>query len=155
MLIKDSFTGIPSNAVVSSATLSITTTLDRSSNVRTYRVYRFKVAWVESEVTWNKRNSSTNWTSAGGFHADDCEQTDIGSVSVGAAVANGTEISISLTPSAVQEMINGSFTNNGWLIKADIESNDAYMLASSSHATESYRPKLVVEYTVPQPITHT
>jgi len=148
ILIKFDFSSIPSNATISSAMLYLTTTTDISSNTRTKRVYRQKRAWTETGATWNKYDGTNNWQTAGGFGADDCEQTDIGSVSMGASEANGTEISISLSTSAIREMVSGEFANNGFMVKTDSEVNDAYSFASSSNGTSTRRPKLVVEYTV-------
>ena len=147
-LIKFDLSTIPADAVVTSAILTLTIVTDKSSNVRTQRVFRLKRAWTEAGATWNKYDGTNNWQTAGGFGADDCEQTDIGSLSLSASETGAK--SWTLDNSAIQEMISGAFTNNGFLIKADTESNDGYRYASSDHATAGSRPKLVIEYTVPQ-----
>jgi hypothetical protein len=147
-LIKFDLSSITSSAVVSSATLTLTHSgaVDRTSNARTMRAFRTKRAWVENQTTWNIWSTGNNWSTAGGFHADDCEQTDVGSVSVPDTQVDGVTFDIVLTNASVQEMISGAFTNNGWLIKVDTEMDDRHAFASSSHATASYRPKLVIEY---------
>jgi hypothetical protein len=43
----------------------------------------------------------------------------------------------------------GAWTNNGFLIKADTESADLTVFASSDYATESQRPKLTIVYDLP------
>ena len=59
----------------------------------------------------------------------------------------GKDISLDVTK--IQEMIRGLFTNNGFVLRVATENNDAYQWASSDHATAAYRPKLVIEYTLP------
>jgi hypothetical protein len=146
-LLKDAFTGIPANATVVSASLSLTVNHDYCSNARTIRVFRQKMAWTEDGATWNKYDGSNSWQTAGGFGANDCEQTDIGNLSLTAS-ETGTKV-ISLTPSKIQEMITGVFTNNGFLIKVDTESSDCYYYESSSSSTENIRPIMTVTYRVP------
>jgi hypothetical protein len=43
---------------------------------------------------------------------------------------------------------SGLDLGNGWLVKADVESDDAYSFDSSDHATALNRPKLVVVYSL-------
>lgn len=148
-LIKFDLSPIPSTAIISSATLTITPESDRSNNARTLSVYRQKRAWVETEATWNIYSTGNNWQTAGGFGANDCEQTSIGHVSISASQTVNVGVDISLTASAIQEIVNGTWTNNGFLLKVDTEANDQFVYYSSGAATASYRPKLVIEYTVP------
>ena len=146
-LIKFDLSSIPAGSTVLSATLSLWVEGDWSSNARTFRAYRQKRAWTESGATWTKYDGINNWSTAGGFSATDCEATDIGSCSFLASESAGTEKQFSLTPDAVTEWIRGTFENNGVILKADTESNDGYQFYSSSSASSSYRPKLVIEYT--------
>jgi hypothetical protein len=148
-VIKWDLSSIPANAVVTSATLSIYTVEDYSDNTRTMRAYRVLRAWVESEVTWNSYSTGNAWATAGcGNTTSDREATDIGSVSVASNLAGGSEVSISLTPSRVQEWISGALANNGILLKIDTESNDFYNYGSHENGTAGIRPKLVIEYTL-------
>lgn len=135
---------IPATEIVISATLSLWTESDYSDNTRTMRAYRMLKDWVESQVTYNIYKTSNNWTTAGGFDAADCEQTDIGSVSVLHNESLNTEIQIALTPAGVQAWINGTLTNNGLLLKMDTEANDQWRFHSASSAAAGYRPKLVI-----------
>ena len=141
-LIKDPFTGLV-GVVVTSAVLTLT--VSYGYDTPKIYVYRSKRAWVESQATWNIWKTSNNWSTAGGFHTDDCEQTDIGNNTLSAAVI-GTQLAITLDAAKVQEMISGAFTNNGFLLKSTEADNTISAFASSSHATASYRPKLVIEY---------
>ena len=145
--IKFDLSSIPVYSVVSAATLYLTQTGEGANQNGTFNVYRLKVDWVEGEATWNIRKTGTDWTAAGGFHADDCEQTEIASIALALNEANG-EKEFSLDISAIQEMVSGSFANNGFLLKVTDETVANYhTFASSDHATADSRPKLVIEYT--------
>jgi hypothetical protein len=148
-LIKFDLSGIPSNAVITSAILSLWKIDGASSNTRTYRVYRTKRVWTETGVTYNKFDGSSDWQTAGGFGANDCEQTDIGSLSLTASAAVG-EKQFTLLVAAIQASITGgAWTNNGFLFKADTESADLTIFAASDYSIETQRPKLTIEYDVP------
>ena len=150
LLIKWDLSTIPANAVVNSAILSLYVTADRSSNARTLRAYRVLRAWTEEGSTWNKYDGSNAWGTAGcGNTTTDREATDIGNTTQPASPNVGDEIAITLTASKVQEWISGVLTNNGLLLKVDTETDDSIQYAMHEHATAGYRPKLVIEYTVP------
>lgn len=79
----------------------------------------------------------------------DCEQTDIGNLAFAGDEAVG-EKQWALTASEIQEMISGGvWTNNGFLIKADTESDDMQLFRSSDYATAGERPKISVDFTPP------
>ena len=141
---------IPSNAVITSCVLSIAPYDDRSASATTLRVFRTKRAWVDNQATWNIYSTGNNWQTAGGFGADDCEQTDIGNIAVSATETLLAFKDITLTTSAIQEIVSGTWTNNGFLIKTDLELDDCYFYASSDYTVDtSLRLKLTVTWTVP------
>ena len=145
-LITFDLSSIPADATINSATLSLWQEADLSDNNRTLRVYRSKRAWVETQATWNIYSTGNSWQTAGGFGANDTEQTDIGSRAFTSTEANG-EKQWTLTASAIQEMVAGTFANNGFMVKADTETNDLYRFWSSDYTTAAERPKLVIDYT--------
>lgn len=148
-LFKFDLSTLPSAAVISAATFSLFAVTDRSANDRTYRVFRQKRAWVEAQATWDEYSTGNAWQTAGGFGANDCEQTDIGNrIFVAAETVNQFK-DISLTPVTKTALDLG----NGWLVKADTESSDAYHFSSSDNATALNRPKLVIDYTEPAGVT--
>ena len=153
-LIKFDLSAIPANATINSAVLSLWTSTDLSSNDRTLRVYRLKTAWNESQVTWQKAANGANWQTAGASGANDRESTDIGSITLLNNEALNTEKQISLNASKIQEMRNGTFTNNGFILVTETENNDRFDYKTSDHATSSQWPKLVIQYTLP-PATNT
>jgi hypothetical protein len=141
-LIKFDLSSLPGSASITAATFSMRVSLDRSDNDRTFRVFRQKRDWVESQATWTIWKTSNNWASLGGFDAADCEQTEIGSRAFTATEAVGFK-DFPLTPTTKAALDLG----NGWLVKADTESDDAYVFDSSDAATAANRPKLVIIYT--------
>lgn len=147
-LIKFDFSSIPASAATESGTLSLWQASDFANNARTHRFYRQKRDWVESQATWNIWKTSNNWSTAGGFHADDCEQTEIASRSMTATETNAEKQWTNFSTTLLNEMINGTFTNNGFLLKADTESDDLYQYKPSDFATAGERPKMVIVYSL-------
>lgn len=143
-LIKFAPTNLPTGTQIDSATLALTVSTDLSSNARTLNAYRMLIAWVEGEVTWNKRNATTDWATAGCNLTTEVEAASSGSVAFTATEAVGTTKSISLDATKTQAMLDGSFTNNGWMLRMDTETNDAYGMDSSSSATAGERPKFTL-----------
>ena len=150
-LIKFDLSSIPANATITAATLSLWTSSDFSDNDATVRLYRLKVPFVETEATWNKSSASVNWQTAGASGANDRESVDIGSVQILANEPLATEKQIQLTPSKIQELVSGAFTNNGFILVTAAESNDRFDYKTSDTTTTYRRPKLVIEYTVSAP----
>lgn len=114
---------------------------DYSSNSRTVHVYRLLKDWVEAEATWNVYSTGNAWTAAGAFDPTDCEQTDIGSVSVADTATGWVTIPLTLPTKDVS-----GFGDYGFLVKVDTETDDLFSHISSDHATPSLRPQLVVIY---------
>lgn len=141
-LIQFSLSALPDAAVISSSVLSVYMTGDFATNTRVHRVYRVKRAWVEVEATWNIYSTGNNWQTAGGFGANDCEQTDIGSLSIVHDAAVDQFFDWPLSPTTKPGLDLGY----GWLMKSDVEDKDGWLGASSDHVTAAERPKLVIDY---------
>jgi hypothetical protein len=149
-LIKFSLGAIPSDAIIQSAKMSLFPVDDKSSNGRIARCYRQKRTWIENSATYNSYNGTNNWQIAGGFGADDCEQTEIGVLYFSSTATLNQFHDFFLDAAAVQEWVSGAFFNNGLLIKMDTENNDGYTFTSSTFVTASQRPKLEILYTLPE-----
>ena len=150
-LIKFNLSTIPANATITSATLSLWTSGDLSINNRIIRVYRLKVPFHETQVTWDLAASGVNWQQSGAAGANDRETAAIGSVTILNNEALNTEKQIVLTPSKIQELVNGTFINNGFIIVADTELNDRFNYNTSDASVAAQRPKLVIQYLVGTP----
>jgi len=153
-LIKFDLSSIPADAAIVSATLSLWTSQDLSSNDTTVNVYRLKTAFNETQSNWNRSATGVNWQAAGASGANDRESASIGLIPILNNEPLNTEKQISLDPAKVQEMLNGTFTNNGFILTASGELDDRFMFKSSDSSTASQRPKLVIQYTA-QSITPT
>jgi RHS repeat-associated protein len=150
-LIKFDLSSIPADATIVSASLSLWTSQDLSDTDTAVDVYRLKVPFSESQSTWNQAATGASWQTAGASGANDRESAAIGSVSILSNEPLNQEKQISLDPAKVQEMIDGTFTNNGFLLKTSGELNDrfSYISSDSSSSLASQRPKLVIQYTSP------
>jgi len=106
-------------------------------------------AWTEAGVTWNTYDGSNAWGTTGADNTTtDRDLTDIGSSSFTATETANTEKQFTLTAASIQSMLTGGgFTNNGFVLKMDTETNDAYSFYSSEYAVDVTKiPKLVITY---------
>jgi len=142
-LVKFDLSSIPSNAIIDSATFSMYCVTDGSNNARTFRIYRQLRDWVEMEATWIIWKTGSSWSTAGGFSASDCEATETANRSMTSTETLNEYKLWTMSVSKIQSMIDGSFTNNGFLIKADTESDDGYSFESREDANP---PKLEITY---------
>lgn len=137
-LIKFPISGIPSNAIISSAILTLTQYGSGSTESGTLRTYtdRCTSSWVESTVTW--RTGMPSVTTSGRVTADFT------------GTADGTKFNINITAIA-QAWINSSAANYGVRISFyDSSSYDQLKyFRSREYGTTSYRPVLVITYTLP------
>ena len=136
--------------VVSSASIRVRDIgTDFTNNARTADVYRMIRAWTEGTATWNTTDGSTSWGTAGAANTtNDRESTSIGSQSFPNPPSAGTDYTFSLTASAVEAMINGSFTDNGFLIKMQTETDDMHRFYSRENGTAANRPDITINYSV-------
>lgn len=141
-LIGFAVASIPGDPVLDLVEFSLYQIANYATNARIVRVFRLKRDWVESEATWNIYSTGNSWATAGGFGSDDCEQTDIGYLSI---PATGTQqyYTWTLTPTSKADLDLGY----GWMVKADTENSDYHDWISSDSASTAQRPKLVIEYT--------
>jgi hypothetical protein len=51
-------------------------------------------------------------------------------------------------PAKMQEYVNGTFANNGFLLASNVELNDRYYYPSSDSGSVSRHPKMVIQYTL-------
>jgi hypothetical protein len=148
-LIEFDLSGLPYDITVIGATLTLTVMGDYSDNARTMSAYGIINDWVESQVTWSDRKSLVGWSGAGATGADVDEAAAVGSVAVANNLAVGSTVVMTLDPAAVEAM--GKQNYFGFKLQMDTENNDLYKFYSSDDATETNRPKLVIEYTTETP----
>lgn len=140
-----------SGATILTATLTLTYNGgDDSSNARTVACYRVLRAWVEAQATWNVYSTGNSWATAGcGNTTTDRDSTDIGDGPTQSATpAENGEVVFVLTAARVQEMIDGTMTNNGFLFQVATENADQVDYKTREHADGATKaPKLVITYT--------
>jgi RHS repeat-associated protein len=154
-LITFDMSSIPSNAIINSAALILTYSADSSSVSSTLTIYQLKRDWVESDASWTYYSTGNAWATAGASGSTDVGTAVVGTASLSASPEIGSPVLIALEKTRIQEMINGTVTNNGFLLKVDTSDTNKIGFYSSSTATASFRPKLVVEYTLPGEVTAT
>lgn len=145
LLILFDLSSLPSNALLDEVTLTLNCNGDFSSNARTLSVYRMKIAWTKSGVTWNKYDGVTDWPGgAGGFGSADCEQTPIATLALTASESLTDKV-IPFTPTSKANLDLGY----GWMLRVDTEVDDGYRFAMANNATAADRPELIIKYRVP------
>ena len=153
-IIKFDLSSINQNATIDSVTLTLHVSADYSDNTRDYCIYRIKRNWVEDQATWNIYSTGNNWQTAGAGGGNDYDTTELGCTSVSSTISTGTAVDFSLTASEIKKLIDGTYTDYGFLIMVDdgvTAENDAHGFYSSSGSTSNLRPKLVIEWTPPTP----
>ena len=145
-LLKWNLTSIPAASTLQSATFTINVT---NASVNTYEIYELKRTWTESQTTWKKSNSSTNWQSAGAQGSLDRGSTVLGTVTASATGVRTVTLNAAGL-AVVQGWINNPATNNGFIIQDYANTNTDDLAFSSKEATSAAnRPQLSVVYTPP------
>lgn len=138
-LLRFDLSSIPSGVSITSATLQFYVDVEGQG----FNMHRMLVPWDEATVTYS---------SIGNRHFA-ANNTDAESV-VNAnwpGVDNYTgPITVTVPPSTIQNWIDGSLTNNGWLMIAT-HADDGQQLRSRETATTADRPKLTVTYATNPP----
>jgi endonuclease/exonuclease/phosphatase family metal-dependent hydrolase len=136
----DTHTTIPVGSQIVSAILTVTVA-GGNAETRTIGAYRETSSYDESCATWNRRNSSANWTVAGGDIAEVYDQKSVTNVA-------GTRVAFDLTQlvsSVVHETFGTSRYTRVVLIDAGGDSRDSYKQYYSDEAsTVSLRPVLTI-----------
>jgi outer membrane protein assembly factor BamB len=116
-----SSTTLSSNTAVKTSTLNLVPTLPLFSS-RSQEAHRItgSTDWTETGVTWNTRNGSTAWATAGGDFDPTATDTQPSGVTAGTAVQFNV-LSDSTSANIAQGWINGTIPNFGLLVKDQTE----------------------------------
>lgn len=162
-LIRFNISAIPAGATVTDAKLYLGL-YEGGGNADIYAVLPANDGWIEGtgdfdlaledEPCWDAKQADgsggikTAW--AGGSNGVGVPGTDITSAPIGILTANGQGVGIyavDLDVDIVQDWIGEDNSNYGILIKPTVTS--PFHIALAEYGTAEYRPKLVVEYTIP------
>jgi hypothetical protein len=143
ILLQWDVSSIPANAIVRSASIVVTVS-DRAD--QTYDFYELTRAWSESQVTWQKADSSTDWASNGADGLGDRNTASLGSIR---ASTTGT-YTVPLNAqglTVVQKWVTTPSSNRGVII-ANKDNDNRLEIRSSEYSTKTSRPKLTVTWEV-------
>ncbi len=149
----DTHNTIAAGTPIGSATLTMTVG-GGNAEARTVSAYRISTSFDEGQTTWNRRYSTSAWSSAGG---------DLAEKYAAAVVSNtpGSRVTFDVT-ALVQGVVNGTFGSSRYtriaLVDGGASSRDSYKEYYSDEAGDSsVRPVLTVIYggTVPAATTTT
>ncbi|MCF8245313.1 MAG: DNRLRE domain-containing protein, partial [Saprospiraceae bacterium] len=154
-LLKFDLSGIPGNATINSATLSLVKN-GGSNTSADVNVHRITADWAEGTRScsgssgvsnYNRRLSGINWGTAGGDYNSTVEAVT--------AVGGDNTYSWSVV-NLVQDWVNGTNANFGMLLKYASEgSSNQKTFGSRENSTASDRPELSITYTSGSAITAT
>jgi hypothetical protein len=130
--------GLPAGAKILGATLSLHHRDGNDPNVPV-TAHRISNPWNENEVTWNKRDNSTNWDTPGG----DFDSIEVATTLVGPT--NNIRYEWELT-SLVEGWLNGTFPNYGVALRTVEPGIFGERFDTSDHSDPSRRPRLSVNY---------
>jgi len=105
---------IPVGSIISSATLTLKET-GTQGTTRTIAVHRVTQSWTEGGVTWNSRDGTNSWTTAGGDFVSSPTAT-ASVIWTGVLDTDTWDVT-----SDVQAFVPGAVTNYGWLVKDQTE----------------------------------
>jgi hypothetical protein len=158
---------IPAGSIIDSVSLTLTQTKIGPASSATFELNSVNAAWgqgtssgigaggiaTQGDATWNFRLFNTNsWTSPGG----DFRSLASGTTTIGTTLGNYTFASQSGLVSDVQNWLDNSGSNFGWILSAADESigNTTARELGSTESSVADRPTLTINFTaVPEPST--
>ena len=136
---------LPPSSMITSATLRLYEITTQAG--QTITVYRMTNNWVGSQVTWNQRSSGVSWATAGGEYQNTALATFSPDLANQYRDINVTAVT--------QGWANGTFSNQGLLLRATGANAADVRFASSEATSTSQRPQLCITYQLPATITPT
>lgn len=144
ILLRFDLSALPTNAIVTSAELVVTTGSDTDDLLAS--VYQANETWSETTATWNLRDTALRWTDAGARPPTSRSVTAVhgyvpSTANVGAGMvfdANGVAL--------IQSWVSNAASNAGFAITG---AGASFSIHASTAATATYRPGLYLEVAVP------
>lgn len=130
-MLEFDLSSIPGGSTINSATLTLWNQVSASGQNFSYK--RITAAWVETVVTWNTRPGvGTDYVATGTLTSIGPDDIDVSEF--------------------LKEIVEDGLTNFGFYMEA-VQTNFFFQWSTSDHATAGQRPRLVVDYTEPEPDT--
>lgn len=136
---------IPQSATVLSASLLLFLDGSSSASNDPYAIHALKRSWSEGTATW-----LTPWTAAGAQDSTDSDSARLGLMPFDTLPNIAVEVPLNNAGrEVVQGWVDGSLSNDGFLIDAEPGSDNGLDISSDENSTVSRRPKLRVVYIDP------
>jgi len=148
-VIKFNLSSIPTATIVS-ATLELMSIEGFSGGAKNATAYRILPGndWVELQATYNVRKTGTAWLGgANGCRIAGTDHDATAATDTVAVPATTTAFTLTFSADGVDDLQTMLTTNEGLVIK--MIGWGWAQFASSDHATASWRPRLVIDYTLP------
>lgn len=147
-LVKFDLSAIDPSWTINSVTLRLRLGAALIGTSQTMGLYRSLVSWVESEVTWQRKETGVPWSGGnGGAAGSDWNATATDTIT---ASTDNTDHDWDVTADVVA-FVDGSLTNHGWWI-IPTDATDQKSWRTKEHANTATRPQLIVDYTTPESI---
>jgi len=161
-LLQFDVSSIPSTAIISSVTLTLNVDQVSSSTTDNFNLHKLTTAWGEGtstgggaggsavapDATWSDAMLGTSsWTTAGGDYDAIASQ----SLAIDGTTGDKTFTSNPILLLDVQNWVNGTSTNSGWIIIGDETTNNTTRRFGSKDAGTA--PVLSITYSEPTTVT--
>ena len=145
---------IPSNAIVTSATLTLTMVKTPRADSLWFSLHKVLLDWSENAVTWTNRVTPPSpWSAPGGVPPMDYSSLITQSNLIfGSTVPTGfTFVSNPGMVADVQDWVSNPTNNFGWILICESEALERTkrFFASSENVNTTNRPSLEVQFTLP------
>jgi len=147
-ILRFELVGLPANAHIVEATLSLWAFHQTNDNVAVVDLYQLNRAWTPSQVTWQQAAQGTPWGKPG---ADAVPSDRNGLPHSQQAVGDVGIWQTWDVTSLVQSWLFDPATNRGILLKAQSVGNVEYAFASAEYNNPGARPKLTIRFWTPSP----
>ena len=144
-LFKFDLSGIPVGSKVLWAEIKLYNYNSSTTSAHMLSVYQLLADWNETEATWINRKTGVPWADPGAKGTETIN-TWCGGLTFGTSEA-GHWIQMHLMTRYIQDWVDGTLPNYGYLMKSGLEINDLQIFYSRE--TAGYEPYLVVGYGPP------
>jgi hypothetical protein len=136
---------IPSTATVNSAVLRMVPQV-LASACRTYDIFKVTASWVETTLTWNNQPFGTTVNNP--VQSARTSSSDVGPLGCANSTLNAYTTGWNVTTD-VAAFVAGTSTNNGWMIRDDVEDSGTQAKTTTFYSREANSinsPQLIIDY---------